>query len=103
MQPVKIEGFPAESKTVTPATITVPMTENAYTGCNATFGSRAANLIWVGTSGDVVIIGSDLRTTHTLKSAIAGQWHKMPPFVNVQATSTAVDIVAGIAFDMGVY
>jgi len=52
----------------------------------ASDAQTAAEYLWVGASGAVVITsgGSDL----TLGAVVAGVWHPMPPFTRVKATGT---------------
>jgi len=52
----------------------------------ASDAQTAAEYLWVGASGDVVITtnGSDV----TLGAVVAGVWHPMPPFTRLKATNT---------------
>ena len=77
---------------------------------NATMNNKAAQRLWVGTSGDVVIVlesntaandgaaaGSNGKIT--LKNVIAGNWVKIPPTKRIAKTgTTAVNVVIGVLF-----
>lgn len=85
----RVEDFPEDAKSISPAD----------TGAAALFGpGHLANMLWVGGSGDVVLVkGND--ETVTMKGVQSGDWRKMPPFKRVNLTdTTASDLVVGITF-----
>lgn len=87
----RVVDFPEDAKAISAAD----------TGSVAQFGpGHLANMLWVGGSGDVVLVkGND--ETVTMKGVTFGKWHKMPPFKRVNSTDTsATDLVAGITFRM---
>ena len=86
---IAVEGYPEDMKSHTASD----------TGSAALFGAgKGANLLWVGGTGNVVVVKMDDNTV-TLNGVIAGRWHKMPPFKRINSTSTtATGLVVGITF-----
>lgn len=90
-------GFPRNSISVTP--LDDPDTDDPNRG-NAIVGERFAQLLWVGAVGDVVVILED-GTSQTMPNVIAGGWHAMPPFKNIQSAGSgtaATEIFVGTIF-----
>lgn len=82
-------------------------------GTNAVMGDKLAQKLYVGGSGDVVLVlesnnsANPTRGLLTLKALAAGIWHKIPPTKHIAitnpndspvTTSTATGIVAGYLF-----
>lgn len=72
-------------------------------GSNAMFGGgarRFANMLWTGTAGNIAILLDDGKSVITFPAVAAGQWHRMPPFRNIQLTGTYASpvIIVGAAF-----
>jgi hypothetical protein len=60
---------------------------------NAIIGNKYANMIWIGTAGNVSLCLEDGNSV-VFPALIAGRWHRMPPFKRVNLTGSAVGLVA---------
>lgn len=87
--PEAISGFPRLAKAHTAAA----------TGQGAMFNGYYANMVYVGSTGNLPVVLED-DTILNFASIAAGEWHPMPPFKRVHTVpgGTAGSIVVGRAF-----
>ena len=93
MRTIRYPGSLLAEKALPPSgdLIFVPGTTN---NGNALFGETCANAIYLGTSGDVHVIGPDGGSPVIHKNMAAGVWIAMPPMLHIN-NGASLNIVIG--------